>query len=250
MITLFRRLRQKLLDSGNITRYMLYAVGEILLVVIGILIALQVNNWNEERKLEVEENRVLTALKDDMIKGIENLEYRASYETKNMETLKILLTEGPQKDSLLSHNKIDSLMYGPLWQAVFEVPVLQTYNDLKSSGEVSIIQNLSIRNKLADLELGFNNLTSQLHDVLAVQQLRIDEIAINDLDFITVLQAARFPSVTKRDPNNYREFLNNRKVRNTLGAKLELMASAIEFRQEMIVSSKDLLELIELELKQ
>jgi len=50
MITFFRRIRQKLIDSGSVTKYLLYAIGEILLVVIGILIALQVNNWNEERK--------------------------------------------------------------------------------------------------------------------------------------------------------------------------------------------------------
>jgi len=47
MITLFRNIRQKLIASGSITKYLLYAIGEILLVVIGILTALQVNNWNE-----------------------------------------------------------------------------------------------------------------------------------------------------------------------------------------------------------
>ena len=45
MITLFRRIRQELIESGSFTKYLLYAIGEILLVVIGILIALQVNNW-------------------------------------------------------------------------------------------------------------------------------------------------------------------------------------------------------------
>lgn len=50
MITFFRRIRQKLIDSGSLSRYLLYAIGEILLVVIGILIALQINNWNEDRK--------------------------------------------------------------------------------------------------------------------------------------------------------------------------------------------------------
>lgn len=250
MLRFFRQIRKRLMEKNKIRSYILYAIGEILLVVIGILIALQVNNWNEGRKLESEENRILTALKDDMIQGIEKLEYRASYEDGNMESIKILLTEGPLKDSLLSHDKIDSLMYGPLWQSVFEVPVLQTYNDLKSSGEVSIIQNLSIRNKLADLELGFNNLNRQANDVLTVQQLRVDDIVINDLDFITILQASKFPSITRGDSNNYRDFLNDRKVRNTLGAKLELMESAIEYRQEMIVSCKELLELIDLELKQ
>lgn len=59
MITLFRRMRQKLIDSSSITKYLLYAIGEILLVVIGILIALQVNNWNEERKADQFEQEIL-----------------------------------------------------------------------------------------------------------------------------------------------------------------------------------------------
>ena len=49
MITIFRRIREKLIASGSVSKYLLYAIGEILLVVIGILIALQVNNWNEAR---------------------------------------------------------------------------------------------------------------------------------------------------------------------------------------------------------
>ena len=60
MINFFRKTRKKLADdnppdgrAGKPMKYMRYAVGEILLVVIGILIALQINNWNEERKLEV-----------------------------------------------------------------------------------------------------------------------------------------------------------------------------------------------------
>jgi len=50
MLKFFRTIRKKLIEQQNVRKYLLYAIGEILLVVIGILIALQVNNWNEERK--------------------------------------------------------------------------------------------------------------------------------------------------------------------------------------------------------
>ena len=52
MLIFFRKIRQKLLAENRLSKYLIYAVGEIFLVVIGILIALQVNNWNEQRKLE------------------------------------------------------------------------------------------------------------------------------------------------------------------------------------------------------
>ncbi len=52
MIQFFRKIRQKLLSENKFSKYLLYAIGEVILVVIGILIALQINNWNENRKLE------------------------------------------------------------------------------------------------------------------------------------------------------------------------------------------------------
>lgn len=63
MIKFFRRIRQKLLREKQFSKYLLYAIGEILLVVIGILIALQINNWNEDRKNLEKENYYLNSIK-------------------------------------------------------------------------------------------------------------------------------------------------------------------------------------------
>lgn len=66
MISFFRKIRQKLLDQHRITQYLVYAAGEILLVMIGILLALQVNNWNEARKARLSEEAILKNLVQDL----------------------------------------------------------------------------------------------------------------------------------------------------------------------------------------
>lgn len=66
MLKFFRLIRKKLLQESKTTRYLAYAAGEIILVVVGILIALQINNWNESRKLEAQEQQLFTKLLSDL----------------------------------------------------------------------------------------------------------------------------------------------------------------------------------------
>ena len=73
MIRFIRRIRHQLLDSGRITRYLAYAGGEIILVVIGILIALQINNWNESRKDRKSEVQILSAILENLSEDKANL---------------------------------------------------------------------------------------------------------------------------------------------------------------------------------
>ncbi|MBN7814619.1 DUF6090 family protein [Algoriphagus pacificus] len=73
MISFFRKIRQKLLSQNQVTRYLVYALGEIFLVVIGILIALQINNWNESQKNKATEQKLLKELKDDLSETLKDL---------------------------------------------------------------------------------------------------------------------------------------------------------------------------------
>ena len=66
MLKFFRTIRKKLIEQDNVRKYLLYAIGEILLVVIGILIALQINNWNETRKHQIAEREFLAGIKNDL----------------------------------------------------------------------------------------------------------------------------------------------------------------------------------------
>ncbi|MFD2917934.1 DUF6090 family protein [Psychroserpens luteus] len=74
MIKFFRHIRQRYISEGKTTKYFKYAIGEILLVVIGILIALQINNWNEVQKGKMKATTILEAIRSDMVKDLERIE--------------------------------------------------------------------------------------------------------------------------------------------------------------------------------
>ena len=66
MIKFFRKIRQKLLSENKFSKYLIYAIGEIVLVVIGILIALQINNWNNQQRDNQSEIKYLNQIKNSL----------------------------------------------------------------------------------------------------------------------------------------------------------------------------------------
>ena len=73
MIKFFRHIRQQLIQENKMGKYFKYAIGEIILVVIGILIALQINTWNENRKNAAKETQLLTSFKNDILENKKEL---------------------------------------------------------------------------------------------------------------------------------------------------------------------------------
>ena len=107
MLTSFRNIRKSLVDSSSVRRYILYAIGEILLVMIGILLALQVNNWNEWRQERIVEKEILQSLKDNLELNIEALRFDIDrltrYNQSAQITLSVLNERLPFEDSLSTH---------------------------------------------------------------------------------------------------------------------------------------------------
>lgn len=79
MIKFFRKIRQRLLTENKFSKYLLYAIGEVMLVVIGILIALQLNMWSDDRKAQVQFEGFIKQLKVDVETAIKNAEHAANY---------------------------------------------------------------------------------------------------------------------------------------------------------------------------
>src|SRR5210317_2353909 len=91
MIKFFRRIRQQLITDNKLSKYIIYALGEIILVVIGILIALQINNSNEDRKQRKQELHYLKNLKTDLNLNISELDKYIEVRNSRIESAKYVL---------------------------------------------------------------------------------------------------------------------------------------------------------------
>jgi hypothetical protein len=128
-------------------KYFKYAIGEIVLVVIGILIALSINNWNESRKERVIENKILNEIYANMKLDVSNLKFKIN-ETNNFKIANIKVLEHLEKKTPLT----DSLKfyYARLNGFGNFRPITVGYENLKSKG-VDIIQNDSLRASISEL---------------------------------------------------------------------------------------------------
>ncbi|TYA53201.1 DUF6090 family protein [Formosa maritima] len=143
MIKFFRRIRQNLLNEGKTTKYFKYAIGEILLVMIGILMALHVSNWNTSKKNRLIEQKFLKNLKTDLEVDLYNLDSLSKDRVSKTESaFKLLKLPGAtSKKELTTLDSLYMNVYG--WTSF--VPSSTTRQELISSGQLSLIQNDSIK---------------------------------------------------------------------------------------------------------
>jgi len=147
MVKFFRKIRQKLLSENKFTKYLIYAIGEIFLLVIGILIALQINNWNNnniERNLESNMlNEILVNLEKDIFNLNSKITYNENRIKHNSIVLEHLIFKTPLTDSLrFSYARLSG-------RGTFE-PITVAYENLQSKG-INIVQNDSLRISISEL---------------------------------------------------------------------------------------------------
>ena len=149
MLKIFRTIRQKFLQEGKVIYYLKYALGEIFLVVIGILIALSINTWNENRKLDQQEksylNRLIQENKSDVLTFAAEIE-RLEKNNEKIANFSNAFKDSDSSDSLLVHSASEFMIYGSLYPRFN--PSISTYEDLSSTGNLGIIKDTGLRDQI------------------------------------------------------------------------------------------------------
>jgi len=147
MIKFFSKIRYNLMEQNKTGKYLKYAIGEIILVMIGILLALQVNNWNEHRKAKEKEVKLLIELKDDL------LETKNDLLTDIEKAQQILATTNTIYKAIIEDQISDTnpfkLSTSYILETAILFPKLSAYEAIQSEG-ITIISNDNLRKKITD----------------------------------------------------------------------------------------------------
>jgi len=212
MLKFFRKSRQKLFASNKFKKYLLLAIGEIFLVMVGILLALQVNNWNEIRKEDDLEIDILKELKNnleiDQLDINENIEWHTKSVYSSQIITKVFDEKLPYNDSLDYH--FSRIHVFPMF-----LPTTTAYKSLNIYG-LRLIKNDTLRFSIIRL---YERTHIYLNDVMKSERQQ----SFNDLHG---LYRKEFNSVDwfgKTHPADFNRLLKNEEYYNYLQYKITLV---------------------------
>ncbi len=171
MIKFFRKIRQQMIKDHKVMKYLLYAIGEIILVVIGILIALSINNSNELKKTRIAEKVYLKEIKSDLIQDtlllsqvIQDHKWRIAQLMSQDSTIDFIFEE--IIGELPTVEGVSQLEYMFFTDRKFR-PKIGTYNSMISEGKSNIISNRELFNAIQNIyELEVQNIITIGEDIL------------------------------------------------------------------------------------
>jgi len=147
-----------MINKDNTKKYLKYAIGEIILVVIGILIALQINNWNVNRLEKIQENKILANLHIEFDENLKNLLIIDSILNNTSTSINIIFDQFGKDPLDFNEHEIDSILSiclnSPTWS-----PSEFVLNDLKNSGGLSKLHNEELKKLLFDWSRFFSQLS-------------------------------------------------------------------------------------------
>jgi len=242
----FRKIRQELAAQNSFAKYMRYAIGEILLVVVGILIALQVNTWNANRIQKNKETTYLNSIKRDLKEQLNSINTQLDYELNISQKAKSILEYYKQHHEF----KVDSAFtatIGALSGRKTFVNNNPTYTELLSSGNLDIISNNEFKNNLIQYQQQMERMEQIINKnnnlftdgVFTPEALKLSEVQVSAVftqDIVKDVLSANTVSQT----NNFFN-LNEENLKAITVAQLQIpekqliMINLINFRYQLTI---------------
>ena len=253
MIKFFRSIRQSLIMEQNNARYLKYALGEIVLVVVGILIALQINNWNEERKEKLEEIATLKNIKSDFLNTIAEFQENNAFKNRIISTSAILYKIIQTKENPYSQKQLDSLLGELLINPTYNGQS-ETLNILFNSGKINIINNETIKNKLVVWPQQVEDMTEDEIYASNIVYFSLYPILKKHVSLYNIINQIQYKfrlvnyTSESRFESNYKALFEDREFESTLSTRELTISVSLVLSQELIKSAEEIITLIDSEI--
>ncbi|MAD96090.1 MAG: hypothetical protein CMB99_02075 [Flavobacteriaceae bacterium] len=228
MIKFFRKIRQNLLSEGKTGKYFKYATGEIVLVVIGILIALQVNTWNQSRLEINKEKAYLRNIEADLKQQLSYISIQLEHEYEH-DSIGQMILDRYNKEKVLRLDSTLSQQLNALTIRNTFIKADPTYQDLISTGNIRLIKDEKLRNEILSYYMELERIESIMmnNNLLYVDEMFAMKIIHNVYIGKTNERLIKVSNQLMQDPKQ--EML----VMNLLDIRKSITTGHIQFMNEL-----------------
>ena len=244
MIKFFRHIRKSLLMENKTGKYFKYAIGEIALVVIGILIALQINSWNQQRIDTIERNKIVANLNAEFIQNKQQfLKFFNVYDLAEKRAIELMSHIGLDNLDNISTKRIDSLL-NDIFPSTDYLPSNNAINDIIQSGKLTSLNSSELSNKLEDWK--------SLVYTISARDKKLDDFVWRDLvpylnKYISwrdggIIDNASWATKGKL-PTNHRHILTDLEFENLLENHIYLINQCLKRNSDAINLADEIIKL-------
>ena len=187
MLRFFRKIRRNLIAEGRFSKYLIYAIGEIALVVIGILIALAINNWNENRIIEKREQFYLAGLKDEFEQNKIKLQNLIEVNRLNYQNSKKIASLIGNSEELKDEESLSEMLFNSFSYEIAYNPNNSLLIELINSGRLKDISNPELRKHLTTWDSFIQSIRNQENTLKTQRDEVLDLFRGNDASIRTSL---------------------------------------------------------------
>ena len=244
MLRFFRKIRQNLLEDGKTSAYLKYAVGEVLLVVIGILVALQVNNWNEFRKDRNTEKQIVKTIYEELEQNSEYSRSVLSQIEQRLSSTITLMEYTSNANVSITAKTFDSLMIQAFILPQY-TPVKADLDRLFGSDQIDLIQSPKLQELLSDYKNSMD--LTNLFYVYAEDDFKLTILPyfVKNYPLRSLMIEYGLPVPHTRHERNYEDLLLSREFENILSVIYADSGGQLQSIQENLRLMEELKNLIE-----
>jgi len=222
------------MEKNKTGKYLKYAIGEIVLVVIGILIALSINNWNENRKIKIKEIKSLIELRKDLNQNLNDISENIIALQNCKKSNEIIIYH---IENNIAYNDSLDYHFSRLYPFITFTINQTTYETIKQGG-MELISNDSLRNSISDI---YSNRFKSYH---TFENTYFVNHYLNYIKPMMVSAFTSFEIYSNAHPKNYNQFIKNSEYKQILNVTIGTCENFIRIQSNLKIEVQNLIDLV------